>query len=84
MWYPQVARLESQRFPEQLKRLQGKNWLHVSLTVGNPHDGFGLYGSGMFVMNPPYTLPKAMKETMPWLVDALGEDNEFKIEYRGD
>ena len=29
VWYPQVARHESQRFPEQLKRLQEKNWLHV-------------------------------------------------------
>jgi 23S rRNA (adenine2030-N6)-methyltransferase len=86
VWYPQVARLESQRFPEQLKRLMDTNWLHLTLTVSNPPtDGFGLYGSGMFILNPPYTLPKAMKETLPRLVEMLGQDNaaQFKVEYRG-
>ncbi len=43
IWYPQVTRLESQRFADQLKRLQPKNWLHVTLTVStHPTDGFGL------------------------------------------
>ncbi|MBN3809567.1 23S rRNA (adenine(2030)-N(6))-methyltransferase RlmJ [Paraburkholderia sp. Ac-20347] len=87
VWYPQVTRPESQRFPEQLKRLQEKNWLHVSLSVKRPpHDGFGLFGSGMFIVNPPYTLVAALKEAMPWLVKTLGEDSgaQFKLESRGD
>ncbi|WP_321926956.1 23S rRNA (adenine(2030)-N(6))-methyltransferase RlmJ [Paraburkholderia guartelaensis] len=87
VWYPQVTRPESQRFPEQLKRLQNKNWLHLTLSVSNPpEDGFGLYGSGMFILNPPYTLEAAMKEALPWLVKTLGQDAgaQFKIESRGD
>jgi 23S rRNA (adenine2030-N6)-methyltransferase len=87
VWYPQVARVESQRFPEQLKRLQDKNWLHVSLTVSSPpEDGFGLFGSGMFILNPPYTLSQMLKETMPTLVEALGQDKsaQFKLEFRAD
>jgi 23S rRNA (adenine2030-N6)-methyltransferase len=87
VWYPQVARLDSQRFPEQLKRLQDKNWLHVSLTVSSPpEDGFGLFGSGMFILNPPYTLSQMLKETMPILVEALGQDKsaQFKLEFRAD
>lgn len=87
IWYPQVARPESQRFPEQLKRLQERNWLHVALTVSRPpEDGFGLFGSGMFIINPPYTLAATMKETLPWLVKTLGVDEtaQFRIEYRGD
>ena len=87
VWYPQVTRPESQRFPEQLKRLQEKNWLHVSLSVSRPpEDGFGLYGSGMFILNPPYTLAATLKEVMPWLVKTLGQDEgaQFKIESRGD
>lgn len=85
IWYPQVARAESQRFAEQLKRLQPTDWLHLTLTVSRPpSDGFGLYGSGMFILNPPYTLAAAMKETLPYLVDALGQDEtaQFKIETR--
>ena len=85
VWYPQVTRPESQRFPEQLKQLQQTNWLHATLTVSEPpSDGFGLYGSGMFILNPPYTLAAALKETLPYLVDALGQDAnaQFKLESR--
>lgn len=85
IWYPQVTRPESQRFPEQLKRLQPTNWLHLTLTVSRPPaDGYGLYGSGMFILNPPYTLAAAMKEALPYLVKVLGQDDtaQFKIEQR--
>jgi len=85
VWYPQVTRIESQRFPDQLKALQPTNWLHVTLTVSRPpSDGYGLYGSGMFILNPPYTLAAQMKKTLPYLVDALGQDDtaQFKVESR--
>ena len=85
IWYPQVTRIESQRFPDQLKALQPTNWLHVTLTVSRPpSDGYGLYGSGMFILNPPYTLAAQMKKTLPYLVDALGQDDtaQFKVESR--
>jgi 23S rRNA (adenine2030-N6)-methyltransferase len=55
------------------------------LTVSEPpSDGFGLYGSGMFILNPPYTLAAALKEALPYLVDALGQDAnaKFKLESR--
>lgn len=80
IWYPQVTRSEAQRFPAQLKRLRQDRWLHVALSVGTvPKDGLGLYGSGMFVLNPPYTLTAALHETLPWLVDALGVDRQARF-----
>jgi 23S rRNA (adenine2030-N6)-methyltransferase len=85
IWYPQVVRPESQRFPDHLKQLQSTNWLHLTLTVSRPPaDGFGLYGSGMFILNPPYTLAAAMKTTLPYLAKVLGEDDaaQFSIESR--
>ena len=87
IWYPLVTRPESQRFAEQLKAIQPNGWLHASLTVKKtPADGFGLFGSGMFVLNPPYTLAKALKESLPYLVDVLGEDAgaSFRLEQRAD
>ncbi|KXV12941.1 competence protein ComJ [Caballeronia megalochromosomata] len=87
VWYPIVTRMESQRFADQLKAIQPKGWLHAALTVKKPPaDGFGLYGSGMFVINPPYTLAKELKESLPYLVDSLGEDDSasFKLEHRPD
>ena len=75
VWYPQVQRQESRRFPDMLKRLQEKDWLHVALTVKGPvAGGLGLHGSGVFVLNPPWTLPDALKEAMPYLVKVLGQD----------
>lgn len=85
VWYPQVSRPESQRLPDMLKRLQAGNWLHASLTVSKPPvDGYGLFGSGMFVLNPPYTLAAALKETLPYLVKMLGQDEgaRYDLEYR--
>jgi 23S rRNA (adenine2030-N6)-methyltransferase len=87
VWYPIVTRIESQRFADQLKAIQPKGWLHAALTVRKPPtDGFGLFGSGMFVINPPYTLAKELKASLPYLVDALGEDDNasFKLEHRAD
>lgn len=75
VWYPQVQRRESRQFPEQLKALQRKDWLHVSLSVKKPvAGGFGLHGSGMFVLNPPWLLPKALKLAMPYLTKVLAQD----------
>lgn len=75
VWYPALQRMESRELPGKLKRLPCKDWLHVSLNIGGPTpDGFGLRGSGMFVLNPPWTLEAQMREVLPYLVSVLGED----------
>ena len=85
VWYPQVQRHESRRFPGMLKRLQEKDWLHVTLTVKAPvAGGLGLHGSGMFVSNPPWTLPKALRLVMPYLVAVLGQDAAAGFELECD
>ncbi|VCU69060.1 Ribosomal RNA large subunit methyltransferase J [Pigmentiphaga humi] len=74
VWYPQVQRRESQQLSERLARLSN-SWLHVRLTVRKPSgDGVGLYGSGMFILNPPWVLEAALKEVMPWLTEVLAQD----------
>ena len=75
LWYPQLTRLEAHDLPPRLKRLPVKNWLHVALRIKTPAaDGFGMHGSGLFVINPPWTLQATLQEVMPWLVDVLGLD----------
>ena len=74
IWYPLVQRAEVQSLVRSLERLDTV-WLHATLNVSKPAtDGFGLHGSGMFVVNPPWTLEAALKEALPWLVDKLGQD----------
>ncbi|MDR3426241.1 MULTISPECIES: 23S rRNA (adenine(2030)-N(6))-methyltransferase RlmJ [Silvimonas] len=75
IWYPQLQREESRTLPAKLKTLPVKSWLHVALSVQSPSaDGFGMYGSGMFILNPPWTLRATLAEIMPLLVDKLGLD----------
>jgi len=84
VWYPQVQRAESRRFPELLKGVQGKDWLHATLTVKAPvAGGLGLHGSGMFILNPPWTLRAALRPVMPYLVKVLGQDDRagFGLEF---
>ena len=75
VWYPQLSRADSRQLPERLKRLAAKDWLHVSLTVHRPSDdGFGMHGSGLFVLNPPWTLHATLQQVMPYLVGVLAKD----------
>jgi 23S rRNA (adenine2030-N6)-methyltransferase len=73
VWYPQLQRTESKQLPEQLKQLPIKSWLHVTLSVQDPsEDGFGMHGSGMFILNPPWLLHGILQEVMPYLAKVLG------------
>lgn len=73
IWYPRVRRHESERMAAALQQMIGQDWLHAWLDVdAAPADGLGLYGSGMFVVNPPWTLPTALEPVLPVLVDRLG------------
>ncbi len=75
VWYPVLQRMESRQLPDKLKRLPGNGWLDVTLSVSGPApDGFGLRSSGMFIINPPWTLEPMLRELMPYLVAALGTD----------
>ncbi len=85
VWYPQVAKHGAARLPKQLKTLSPKGWLHATLTVQRPDSqGFGLAGSGMFVINPPYTLHNQLKVVLPWLAQVLGqyEGSTWQLEQR--
>jgi 23S rRNA (adenine2030-N6)-methyltransferase len=85
VWYPQLQRTEARQLPGQLKQLPAKSWLHAALSVQTPNEeGFGMYGSGMFILNPPWLLHGVLREVMPYLVKVLGQDRgaAFTLEYQ--
>ena len=86
IWYPILNREESKRLPEQLKLISQK-WLKVELTVKSfPQDGFGMVGSGMLIINPPYILAEQLNQELPDLCSLLAQDStaNYAIEYHND
>ena len=85
LWFPLLARAELRRMRERLQALDVPSWLEVSLQVRKPaRDGFGMHGSGLFIINPPWTLPAALQAALPVLSGLLGEDEgaSHTLDYR--
>lgn len=75
VWYPLVQRREALELPARLLQLQPARWLRAELRIkAPPASGYGLYGSGMFVFNPPWTLPAMLQDLLPWLARRLAVD----------
>ena len=74
VWYPQVTKLEAAQLPKRLESLAPKGWLNARLMVQQPDSqGFGLAGSGVFILNPPYTLHDQLLTVLPYLTEVLGQ-----------
>ncbi len=85
VWYPQVSKVEAAELPRRLQALAGKRWLHARLTVARPDaKGFGLAGSGLFVINPPHTLHDTLAPCLPYLVEQLGQvpSASYQLEHK--
>jgi 23S rRNA (adenine2030-N6)-methyltransferase len=86
VWYPIIPRPEAHDLPRRLKTLAnkaGKPWLHATLTVKSSRittdakgetQRPGLPASGMFLINPPFTLKPLLAEALPQLAERLAQD----------
>jgi 23S rRNA (adenine2030-N6)-methyltransferase len=78
VWYPQLQRLEPKEMTDRLKAAADaqskRGWVHVRMSVAEPdQSGFGMLGSGMLVINPPFVLHAMLQEVMPLLTETLGQ-----------
>ena len=77
IWYPIISRRESTALPDRMKKIAAshkRSWLHTELRVENAPGERRLQASGMFIINPPWTLEKHLSEALPILTKALGVD----------
>ena len=79
IWYPCLPRDESRHFPAQLNQHFGDNYLRAELHVRAENGAHGMYGSGMYLINPPYTLPAELETTLPALRDLCAESADSRI-----
>ncbi|WP_163835371.1 23S rRNA (adenine(2030)-N(6))-methyltransferase RlmJ [Spartinivicinus ruber] len=77
LWYPLLARPELQTMERKLKQLSVR-YLHASLQVRDEDLG-GMYGSAVFVINPPWQLNEQLAQCLPVLQQLLGQDAKAKI-----
>ena len=79
IWYPILSRRESASLPDHLKKIAAthkRSWLQTELRVENAPGERRLQASGMFIINPPWTLEKHLAQALPVLVKALGMGSE--------
>ena len=82
IWYPALSRRESAALPDRMKKMAAahqRSWLHAELRVENAPGERRLQASGMFIINPPWTLQKHLADALPALVKALGIDAGAKF-----
>jgi len=76
VWHPMLPTIEANQLPDRLKKAGAGHWLHATLSVRAPATkGRGMHGSGMFVINPPWTLVATLENCLPFLAATLGLDD---------
>jgi 23S rRNA (adenine2030-N6)-methyltransferase len=74
LWYPVKHRKGISEFREELKSSGIPRILDTSIEVRNSGGEVKFDGSGVIVVNPPYTLQDELRAILPWLSSVL----EFK------
>lgn len=82
LWYPVVDRHRIDTLEQALIASGMRNIQLFELNVENDKDEKGMTGSGMVVINPPWTLQQEMAQVLPYLVEQLtqGKGNYRNIQ----
>jgi 23S rRNA (adenine2030-N6)-methyltransferase len=83
LWYPVKGRTEPDALAKRLRRLDIGKILRAELIVSSLSDPSRLNGSGMILVNPPWTLAEELSTLLPALAQRLGRDGKgsFKLDW---
>ena len=74
LWYPLKKGAPIKDFHEALKQTEIPKMLCAELSVRSDRETTGLSGSGLIIVNPPYTLHDELKTILPVLKSLLAQD----------
>ncbi len=74
LWYPLKKGAPIKAFHQALQELEIPKILCLELSVRSDRETTGLSGSGLIVINPPFTLKDEMHALLPVLKDVLAQD----------
>jgi 23S rRNA (adenine2030-N6)-methyltransferase len=81
LWYPIKERDAPDALARRLQRLAVPKLLRSELTLGQPQVEGGLAGSGLVVVNPPFTLEEELRRLMPALGAALSRNARHRLDW---
>ena len=83
LWYPVKDRKGVAKFHSALAETGIAKVLRIELCIRGASDEPQLDGSGMIVVNPPFTLVEELKVILPVLTDVLAEDSgaAFRLDW---
>jgi 23S rRNA (adenine2030-N6)-methyltransferase len=83
LWYPIKGRSEPDALAKRLRRLGIGKILRAELIVSPLSDPTRLNGSGLILVNPPWTLESELATLLPALARLLGREGKggFKLEW---
>ena len=83
LWHPVKARGDIDAFHDALRASRIERILAVELLVRKPVDSLVLNGSGLVVVNPPWTLKATLEGLLPGLAGALaqGPGGGWRVEW---
>ena len=71
LWYPVVQRANINWMIEKLLRTEIRDLWQVELGIQADTDGYAMTASGLLLLNPPWTLPTQLRESLPLLQQQL-------------
>lgn len=74
LWYPVVKRSLVNEMQQTLVNSDVKNLLHVEFCLSDDTDEYGMTGTGLFIVNPPWPLSQQIAEVLPYLNNKLGNN----------
>jgi 23S rRNA (adenine2030-N6)-methyltransferase len=81
LWYPIKDRAAPDRLAWRLRQLAVPKVLRCELSLGPPGADAGLLGSGLIVVNPPFTLETELRRLMPALAEMLSLQAAWRLDW---
>ena len=72
LWYPVVKRELVDQMKTNFTKSDVKNVLQVELCLTADTEEYGMTGTGLFIVNPPWLLNNQLEEILPYLKQKLG------------
>lgn len=72
IWYPVVTRSYIETMEAKFKSSNVRNLLKVEFKLREDSEEYGMTGTGLFIVNPPWQLKSQLEEILPFMKDTIG------------